>query len=69
VNQVVQEKQTPLPILKTRDDDGTKLYFDDNSWLLLRFSGTEPILRISAEAASLQKANDLIQWMKGKVTA
>jgi phosphomannomutase len=26
--------------------DGYKFYADDGSWLLLRFSGTEPLLRI-----------------------
>jgi phosphomannomutase len=32
--------------------DGTKLHFDDESWLLFRQSGTEPALRIYAEATS-----------------
>lgn len=34
-----------------RDLDGYKYYFD-NGWLLFRFSGTEPLLRIYAEAGS-----------------
>ncbi len=32
--------------------DGIKFYMSDNSWLLIRPSGTEPILRIYAEARS-----------------
>ncbi len=40
--------------------DGTKLLFDDESWLLFRQSGTEPMLRIYAEATSLAKAGALL---------
>ena len=40
--------------------DGTKLLFDDESWLLFRQSGTEPALRIYSEATSLAKANALL---------
>ena len=31
--------------------DGVKYYLDDGSWLLIRPSGTEPVLRVYAEAA------------------
>ena len=31
-------------------EDGVKLYFADGSWVICRFSGTEPLLRIAAEA-------------------
>lgn len=41
--------------------DGTKLIFDDESWLLFRQSGTEPALRIYAEATSLDKTNKLLE--------
>jgi phosphomannomutase len=40
--------------------DGTKLLFDDESWLLFRQSGTEPVLRIYSEATSVEKANALL---------
>jgi len=40
--------------------DGTKFLLDDDQWLLLRFSGTEPLLRISAEADSPGKAQALL---------
>ncbi|HEY0079069.1 MAG TPA: phosphoglucomutase/phosphomannomutase family protein [Pyrinomonadaceae bacterium] len=41
--------------------DGTKLLFDDESWLLFRQSGTEPVLRIYAEATSIAKMNMLLE--------
>lgn len=34
--------------------DGTKLIFDDESWILFRQSGTEPALRIYCEASSIE---------------
>jgi phosphomannomutase len=40
--------------------DGTKLLFDDESWLLLRQSGTEPVLRIYSEATSRAKTQALL---------
>ena len=40
--------------------DGTKLLFDDESWLLFRQSGTEPVLRVYSEATSLAKAHALV---------
>ncbi len=35
-------------------DDGFKFWLDDGSWLLVRFSGTEPLVRVYAEATSAE---------------
>src|SRR5882724_12216385 len=40
--------------------DGTKLILKDESWLLFRQSGTEPVLRIYAEATSTATMNALL---------
>jgi phosphomannomutase len=40
--------------------DGAKLLFDDESWLLFRQSGTEPVLRIYSEATSFEKRDQLL---------
>ncbi|HEX8189423.1 MAG TPA: phosphoglucomutase/phosphomannomutase family protein [Pyrinomonadaceae bacterium] len=40
--------------------DGTKLVFGDESWLLFRQSGTEPVLRVYSEATSVGKMNALL---------
>ena len=40
--------------------DGTKLNFEDESWILFRQSGTEPMLRIYAEATSVGKMRRLL---------
>lgn len=49
-----------LKIKKVKDYDGLKFYLDDGSWILFRLSGTEPILRIYAEADRLTKTRKLI---------
>ncbi|NPA51604.1 MAG: phosphoglucomutase/phosphomannomutase family protein [Aquificae bacterium] len=41
--------------------DGIKLIFEDDSWILFRASGTEPVLRIYAEAPSKEELNRLIE--------
>lgn len=40
--------------------DGAKLNFADESWLLFRQSGTEPVLRIYSEATSVDKMQKLL---------
>jgi phosphomannomutase len=40
--------------------DGTKLLFEDESWLLFRQSGTEPALRVYSEATSVAKMDALL---------
>lgn len=36
--------------------DGMKIYFEDDSWILTRFSGTEPVIRIFAEKETKEAA-------------
>jgi len=40
--------------------DGVKLWFSDGSWVICRFSGTEPLLRMAAEAETAERADSLI---------
>ena len=47
-------------VIKVNTADGFHFSLADGSWLLIRFSGTEPILRIYAEASSLERANAMI---------
>jgi phosphomannomutase len=48
------------PVRGILAEDGTKFLLDDDQWVLLRFSGTEPLLRIFAEGDSPQKAQSLL---------
>ncbi|MGA2666717.1 MAG: phosphoglucomutase/phosphomannomutase family protein [Patescibacteria group bacterium] len=51
-------------VARTRDDDGLKIYFEDGSWLLIRFSGTEPVLRLYAEAKTMTEVDKFINYAK-----
>jgi phosphomannomutase len=42
--------------------DGVKYLLEDDSWLLIRPSGTEPVLRIYAEARSEEGVFELLAW-------
>lgn len=45
-------------------DDGCKVYFSDGSWVICRFSGTEPLLRIAAEGNTKAQAAEYLQAWK-----
>jgi len=49
--------------------DGAKFAFEDGSWILLRLSGTEPLLRLYVEAetaaASAQLTREATEWILG----
>jgi phosphoglucomutase len=44
-----------------------KLEFDDGSWVLMRLSGTEPLLRVYTEAGSQKESakitDDTQEWI------
>jgi phosphomannomutase len=52
--------RSPLTGMKTFD--GVKFTAEDSSWLMLRGSGTEPVLRIYAEAGSIGDVRKLLEF-------
>ena len=50
--------------------DGLKLLFDDGSWVLMRPSGTEPVVRFYAESSTIEDLETLLeygrQWVNAK---
>ncbi|HEY8641294.1 MAG TPA: phosphoglucomutase/phosphomannomutase family protein [Candidatus Dormibacteraeota bacterium] len=52
--ETLREKQprtvAGVAVERVRDDDGFKFFLKDGSWVLLRTSGTEPLIRVYAEA-------------------
>ncbi|MFZ3244849.1 MAG: hypothetical protein WA185_07220, partial [Candidatus Acidiferrales bacterium] len=56
-------------IARTDHTDGLKFVFDDDSWVLMRPSGTEPLVRVYAEADSPTKSNHMAEearkWITG----
>ena len=51
-------------VVEVKDYDGIKLICEDESWLMFRSSGTEPIMRTYAEAKNLIQANKLLKLGK-----
>ncbi|MGC9396871.1 MAG: sugar phosphate nucleotidyltransferase [Anaerolineae bacterium] len=58
----------PYPVASISELDGTKFLLENDNWALLRFSGTEPLLRLFAEADSPEKAHELIESLKALVS-
>ncbi len=54
-------------VVKEDTIDGFRYTLADGSWLLIRFSGTEPLLRIYTESDSLQRVQRLLEIGK-KIT-
>lgn len=60
---IMEDKK--LPVLPTEIDhvsylDGSKVYFKNGGWVVTRFSGTEPLLRIFCEMNSMKTARKII---------
>jgi len=53
------------PLAGVKSFDGVKFVAQDGSWLMLRGSGTEPILRIYAEASSAAAVQRLLRLGSG----
>jgi phosphomannomutase len=63
------ERLLSLPVRSVDTLDGVKVTRADQSWVMLRASGTEPLLRIYAEAPTQQEVQALLEWGRGVVPA
>lgn len=66
-DKIYVEKQLPhfdYEIDKVSYEDGAKVYFKNGGWVIARFSGTEPLLRIFAEMVDKETAEAVLQQMK-----
>jgi len=52
-------------VVRSRSDDGFKFYLADGSWTLVRFSGTEPLIRVYSEASSMERVEQLLAALEG----
>jgi phosphomannomutase len=53
--------QAVLEVIRT---DGVKLRLGPSHWLMLRFSGTEPLLRLYCEAPSEARVGEVLAWAR-----
>jgi len=54
-------------IVRSRTDDGFKYYLEDGSWVLIRFSGTEPLIRVYSEAPSNERVEQLLAALEDRL--
>ena len=52
------------PVLQVITTDGVKLRLGPSHWLMLRFSGTEPLLRLYCEAPSATRVAEVLAWAR-----
>jgi phosphomannomutase len=52
------------PVQEVISTDGVKLRLGPSHWLMLRFSGTEPLLRLYCEAPSEARVGDVLSWAR-----
>ena len=65
LQELLYEKQQvpdfPNTVERVSCEDGCKVFFADGSWIICRFSGTEPLLRMSAEGENPEQAAGYIR--------
>jgi phosphomannomutase len=59
-------KLAGIPVVRVNTSDGVKYIAGDDSWLMFRASGTEPIVRIYSEAATATRVRALLEWGRGR---
>lgn len=70
-SQLIERLKTDAPkaiagkaVIDCLDVDGYKFRLEDQSWLLIRFSGTEPVLRLYCEGSEMTAVQKTLHWAK-----
>lgn len=56
-------------IEKIEDLDGYKFHLGNKEWVMIRASGTEPVLRVYSESSTNQKASEILEATKNAILA
>lgn len=56
-------------VITTNDLDGFKFHFENDRWAMIRPSGTEPVLRVYAEAESKAEVDEILALVKNEIFA
>ena len=64
VHRLMVDKELPTfskTVSRVNYEDGCKVYFENGDFVICRFSGTEPLLRIFAESSTAAQAEEYIK--------
>ena len=61
------EKVSSKKVIEIKKIDGKEFVLEDGSWVLIRLSGTEPVLRIVSEGYTLSEAKRLAAWTRRRI--
>lgn len=58
----------PYKVKELQTIDGYKYFFDDDRWVMIRPSGTEPVLRTYAEAPTMEEVRKILKATEETIT-
>ncbi len=64
---IMEDRKLPVfgePVSRVSYEDGCKVFFANGDFIICRFSGTEPLLRIFAESHDEETANGYVKVFK-----
>jgi phosphomannomutase/phosphoglucomutase len=64
---VIEELRNDAKDKRIESIDGIKIWIDDESWVMVRQSGTEPIMRLYAEASDDVRLKDIVRLYTEKI--
>jgi phosphomannomutase len=57
----------PYNVKEVGTIDGFKYFFDENRWMMIRPSGTEPVLRTYAEAPTIEEVREILKYTEDTI--